>query len=146
MLQQQRTQADFGGLSGGGGPGAPVVGGAYYAGGQETIQGVALTPGWVVLAEFDLDVLPASAVLDAIGLVSGAALQLSIKLYDVTLAADVAGSTLTSVSLTGQRMTSADIVAGLVLNNRYQIWAECTGGAGPADFAVVRYAVLALAP
>lgn len=146
MLQACRTQADIGGVGGGGGPGAPVVGGAYYVGGQETIAGVAATPGWVVLAEFDLDVLPPDAVLDAIALVSQALLTCNIKLYDVTLAADVAGSALSTASLTGGRVTSADLVAGLVLGNRYQIWAECVGGNLLSDFAVVRYAVLTRAP
>lgn len=130
----------------GGGPGAPVIGGAYYVGGQQTLPGFAVTPGWIVLTEFDLDVLPPDAVLDAIALVSQATLTCNIKLYDVTLAADVAGSTLTTASLTGARLTSGDLVAGLVQGNRYQIWAECIGGSLASDFAVVRYAVLTRAP
>lgn len=146
QLQPGRTQADIGGLSGGGGPGAPVVAGAYYVGGQQNIPGVAVTPGWTVLAEFDLDVLPPDAVLDAIALVSQLALTCNIKLYDVTLGVDVPGSTLTTTSLTGERVTSGDLAASLVEGNRYQIWGECVGGALVSDFAVVRYAVLTRAP
>ena len=127
---------------GGSGPGAPV-GGAYYVGGLDSIAGVAVSPGWNVLTEFDLDApLPSSAVLDAIALVSNAALSCVVRLYDVTGGAPIVGSSLTTVSLTGQRLTSVDLIGLLVAGRRYQIQAECTGGAAPADFAVVRYAVL----
>jgi hypothetical protein len=125
---------------GGGGGGGFVANGSYAV--NETIPSVAATPGWIIISEFDLDALPASAVLDGIMLVSQAALTGRLRLYDVTGAAAVAGSTLSTVSLTGERLTSADLAAALVLNRRYQIQAECTGGVAPSDWAVVRYATV----
>jgi hypothetical protein len=107
---------------------------------------VAATPGWVVLAEFDLDVAPSSAELDAIALVSAGALTLNLKLYDVTAAADVPGSDLTTSDTTGARLTTADLIADLVEGNRYQILAEVVGGTGAANFGRVRYAVLSKVP
>jgi hypothetical protein len=119
----------------------PVAVGAYSA--NDTVPGVAVAPGWNILAEFDLDVLPvAGAVLDGIMLVSGVALTGELRLYDVTGAAAVAGSTLTTVSLTGQRMTSGDLTAVLVAGRRYQIQSEVTGGGAAADFGIVRYCTL----
>ena len=126
--------------AGGGGGGGFVANGAYAD--NQQIAGVAATPGWVVIAEFDLDTLPASALLDGILLVSQVALTGRLRLYDVTGAAAVAGSTLSTVSLTGERLTSADLAGVLVLGRRYQIQAECTGGAAPTDWVVVRYATL----
>lgn len=132
---------------GGSSPGSPVVAGAYYVAGQETIAGVAATPGWVVLTEFDVDApMPPSAMLDAIALVSQIALDCNLRLYDVTTAAVVAGSTLTTASLTGARVATGDLIAALVAGRRYQIQAECVGGALATDFAVVRYAVLTKVP
>jgi hypothetical protein len=123
----------------------PVATGAYAN--NETIAGVAATPGWNVITEFQLDTLPSQgALLDGIVLVSGAALTCRFRLYDVTGAAAVAGSTLSSTSLTGERKTSADLTSVLVATRRYQIQAECTGGAAPTDFAVVRYATLISSP
>lgn len=123
----------------------PVATGAYSA--NDTIQGVAATPGWTVVAEFDLDTLPSQgAVLDGIVLVSGAALTCRLRLYDVTGAAAVAGSTLSSTSLTGERKTSADLTSVLVAGRRYQIQVECTGGATSADWAVARYAAVIPSP
>ena len=119
----------------------PIAVGAYAV--NETIPGVAATPGWTIIAEFDLDELPVNgAVLDGIALVSQVALTGRLRLYDVTGAAAVAGSTLSTVSLTGERLASADLTAVLVAGRRYQIQAECTGGAAASDWAVVRYATL----
>jgi len=123
----------------------PVAVGAYAN--NETIAGVAATPGWNVITEFQIDTLPSQgALLDGIVLVSGAALTCRFRLYDVTGAAAVAGSTLSSTSLTGERKTSADLTSALVATRRYQIQAECTGGAAPTDWAVVRYATLISSP
>lgn len=132
------------GGGGGGGANTPVAKGAYFSGtNNDPIQG---NFGWIIIAEFDLDVLPASAVLDGIMLVSTAALTGRIKLYDVTGVADVPGSTLSTTSLTGERLTSADFVASLVVGHRYQIQAQCTGGGSGGDWAVVRYATVVPAP
>ena len=139
-----RLRADEGNTGGGGGANTPVALGAYAV--NETIPGVVATPGWIIIAEFDLDVLPASAVLDGIVLVSQGVLVGRLKLYDVTGGADIAGSTLSTSSLTGARLTTADLVALLVQGRRYQIQAECTGGAAVSDWAVVRYATLIPAP
>lgn len=142
--QVPRLRADFGGGGGGGGANTPVAKGAYFAGtDNDPIQG---NFGWIIIAEFDLDVLPDSAVLDGIMLVSDVALTGQLKLFDVTGSADVAGSTLTTVSLTGERLTSGDLVASLVVGRRYQIQAQCTGGGGDSNWAVVRYATLVPLP
>jgi hypothetical protein len=123
----------------------PVATGAYAN--NETIAGVVATPGWNVITEFDLDTLPSQgAILDGIVLVSGVALTGRLRLYDVTGAAAVAGSTLSTVSLTGERIASADLTAVLVAGRRYQIQAECTGGSAPTDWAVVRYATVIPSP
>lgn len=106
------------------------------------IPGVAATPGWTVISEFDLEFATSQQRLDAIMLVSNGALTGNMRLYDVTGAAVVAGSALTTVSLTGARITSGDLSSVLTAGNRYQIQAECVGGAAPADFGIVRYATL----
>lgn len=142
--QGQRLRGDFGGESGGGGANTPVAKGAYFSGtDNDPIQG---DFGWIIIAEFDLDVMPVSAILDGIMLVSDVALTGRLKLFDVTGVIDVPGSTLATVSLTGERLTSGDLVASLVVGRRYQIQAECTGGGGNSNWAVVRYATLVPLP
>lgn len=143
--QTPRLRGDFGNEGGGGGGATPVANGAYFAGtNNDPIQGGA---GWIVIAEFDLDTLPPSAILDAIALVSNVALTVDLKVFKVTAPpGDVAGSAISTTSLTGGRITSGDFVAALVLGSRYQIQARCTGGSTAADWAVVRYATVVQAP
>lgn len=116
----------------------PVATGAYANNDQ-----IPAPDGPTVIAEFTLDQLPLSgAVLEGIVLVSQGALTGHLKLYDVTAGADVAGSPLSTSSLTGARLTSGDLTALLVAGRRYQIIAECTGGVTVSDWAVIRYATL----
>jgi hypothetical protein len=115
--------------------------GSYAAGG--TVAGVAATPGWKVLSEFQLDALPATPmVLETIALVSSAALDCNLHLYDVTDAVVVTGSTLTTNSTTGDRLISGNLTTNLIAGHRYQTRIECVGGSAPTDGATARYVAL----
>lgn len=117
----------------------PIARGAY--GFKDRVLGSLGGPE--VLAEFDLDAAPLfGAELDAIVLVTQVALTGLVYLYDVVANATVAGSSLSTSSTTGARLTSGDLTATLIVGRRYQIRAECTGGTDPTDWASVRYATL----
>lgn len=130
--------AQCAGFGGGGGGSIDAVLGPT---GQQLVQGVAATPGWAVIGGIYVPKVPGAAFFEAVLLVSQAALTGRVRLYDPALAAAVAGSTLSSTSITDDRQVSADIAAALAIKY-YQVEAECTGGAAPTDAAIVRYALI----
>ena len=122
--------------------GVPLLG-AYVS--NQTVPGVASTPGWNVGTAFVLPTVPSDVRLDTIALVSQSALTCRVQIYDTVAGAAVSGSTL---SVTGAgatvdtRAISGNLASNLIAGRIYQIRAECTGGNLTTDFSVVRYALV----
>ena len=119
---------------------SPLISGAYVN--NQIVNGVLSSPGWTVISEFDLEELPDLLYLDSIMMVSGGWLTGNIRIYDKTNTVAVAGSTLTTTSTTGQKISSGNLLGNLIQGNRYQIQAEVIGGGDITDFGTVRYAIL----
>lgn len=126
------------GGAGGGGGGGPL--GSLV--GQHSVKGVAATPGWEVVGAIWLTAVPSSIALEAIMLVTQAALTGRVQLYDTVAVAAVAGSTLSTGSTTDVRLLSGTLAGALVTGRIYQLRIECTGGSLITDEAVLRSARL----
>lgn len=115
---------------------------------QNVIPAVAATPGWQVVSAFYTDKAPTAIALDAILLLSNAALVGRVRLWDtglnaagalVGVAQQVPGALLTFTNnVIDNRQVTADISAGMVISRIYQLQVEGTGGAASTDFAVLR--------
>lgn len=108
-----------------------------YAATNQTVAAVAATPGWNVIGAF---FMPGTALvrLDLFGSVSDAALSMRARLFDLSTAQPVSGSTVTITSLTDVRKLSAQF--SLTGNRTYQIQLEVTGGSGGAFFGSAKSA------
>lgn len=109
--------------------------------GEQTVQGVAATPGWVVIGGIQVDKVPSPAIFEAVMLVSQAALTGRIRLYNLIAAGAVAGSTLSTSATVDTLVQSADL-SGVLSAQFYQVEAECTGGVAPSDLVSVRYSLI----
>jgi hypothetical protein len=115
-------------------------------------QGVAATPGWLVIATFLYSLADQNTgggtltnIFRATVIASTAALDVNLRLVRADTLAVVAGSTLNfpaPVNATEQTDETADLTGVLVDGIQYQIEAECVGGATPGDFATIRYTAL----
>lgn len=110
--------------------------------GAGQVQGVAATPGWNVLGAFELEQAFSRLRLDVMHFVSAGPLTSRVRLFDLTAGAEVAGSSLSTSAASETRQTSGDLASLVTVGNTYQLQAECTGGAAPTDFSVVRYLTL----
>lgn len=106
------------------------------------VEAVAATPGWYVAGSFFVGSKAENARLEAIGVVSDASVTMHVRLFDLTDAEPVVGSTINIQSLVDSRGTSAlfDVAAG----HTYQIQVEAIGGAGGDDdlFGILKSANL----
>lgn len=156
------TQGDAIGPPGppGAGVGGGVPAGTQYSmsveggeAGQETVQGVLVTPGWQVIDAFKYDeteyaVPPPGTVTKiffATVIASQPALQVRAKMVRADTLIDVPGSLLTfAPPINAQEVSNqtGDLSGALVDGIEYQIQAECTGGSLPTDYASIRSAGL----
>lgn len=113
--------------------------------GEGTVQGVASTPGWEVLAAFEY--AGGIAKLEAMMLVSGAGLTARARLFGPIggTPAEISGSLVSTTSQVEVIQRSGDLSVNLTAGQIYQIQAECTGGSASTDFGVFRYAALTAA-
>src|SRR5574340_241830 len=120
-LLQQPLRIDISGISGGGAGGAIV--------GQYTVPGVAVTPGWEVVADLYWTKAPSSWALEAIMVMATAALQGRIRIWDTVLNAQMPGALLNFAAPTvvDTRQVTANLAPVIVLNRIYQLQIECTG-------------------
>lgn len=106
---------------------------AAYSTGQQVVQAVAVSPGWVVLGGFHLT-QSVTCRLEALGQVSGEGLTLRVRLWDMR-ALEPVGSPVQIVSLAPVRRLGGQV--SLTGGRHYQVQAECVGGSTEADFGVV---------
>lgn len=133
-LLQQPLQIDVSGISGGGAGGAIV--------GQSTVQGVAATPGWQVVADLYWTKPPSGWALEAIMVMSTASLQGRVRIWDTVLNAQMPGALLTfaAPTIVDTRAVTADLAPVVVINRIYQLQIECTGGVASTDLGILREA------
>lgn len=136
--------------SSGGGPSPPPDGTSFaapYSGASTnnvTVASVAATPGWVVVGRFRYDATEYAApdgtltsVFESTVIASDVLLDVRVRLVRADTLAVVAGSTLTFAApvTAEQTQQTADLTAGLVDGEEYQMQAEATGIA--AQYAVI---------
>lgn len=126
---------------GSGGGGAPSgLGSTAVSGLQQTVQGVAATPGWTVVGDYFY--VKGKVNLEFIALPSNSAITCRAKLVVAATGVDVAGSILTiGPGVTADtRQISGDLSATMAANTLFQIQVEATGGATQSDFCTMRTA------
>lgn len=103
---------------------------------KTVVSAVAAAPGWVVLGEY---FLPKStkARLESILSVSADGLTARVRLWDVTAGAALPGAVTRTSQVPARELGG---VVSLVGNRSYQVQAECVGGEGEDQFAVIESA------
>lgn len=107
-----------------------------YAATNQTVDAVDEVSAWNVIGSFYLP-LTTSARVELVGLVSGAPLVLSMRLFDLTAAAPVSGTTVAVDGTAEERAVSGTVQ--LQGGRIYQFQAEVLGASG---FGVVKNATL----
>lgn len=111
-----------------------------YSAAMTTVQGVETTPGWYSVGLFFLPRTVENVRLEVIGLVSqsGAGLSLNARLFSISDAAVVSGSTLSITANAFTRALSGKI--NLTGQRSYMIQVECVGDDDLNDYAIVKTA------
>jgi len=109
------------------------------------VQAVAATPGWYVACGFRFNAAQSNGVrvFQATVIASTSALQVRCRLVRADTSQEVSGSLLTfaaPVNALEQTLVTSNLSSVLVDGQHYQIQVECTGGASPGDFAILRSA------
>lgn len=105
-----------------------------YTGGRAVVDAVSDTPGWTTIGAFFMP-FSIEAMLEIIGFVSDPALTLRARVFDLTTAAVVSGSTASTTASSDARARSG--VVAFVAGHLYQVQAEVIGDSGAGLFGVV---------